>query len=308
MRKQEPVLDKLPPGARVALIRLRSLGDCVLTTPAIEILKTARPDLQIGVVVEDRFSAVFAGNPAVSAILPPSYSAILRWHPKLALNLHGGTRSQLLTLASLARWRAGFAHHRGAGQYNIRIPRAQEIFGEERTVHTAEHLASAMFYLGVGPGEIPRAHLYAAPPPPGPRYAAIHAASAAAYKTWRAEGFLAVARHIESTRGLEPVFLGAAGDDFAPFAQYRCLAGRPLEEVKSVLSAASLFVGNDSGPAHMACAFGVPLVVLYGRVEHRAIWAPWRPAAARTLVSAEGIAAIRTEDVIAAIDELGGIR
>ena len=32
------VLERLSPGARVAVIRLRSLGDCVLTTPAISLL------------------------------------------------------------------------------------------------------------------------------------------------------------------------------------------------------------------------------------------------------------------------------
>jgi len=29
------VLERLPDSARVAIVRLRSLGDCVLTTPAI---------------------------------------------------------------------------------------------------------------------------------------------------------------------------------------------------------------------------------------------------------------------------------
>ena len=33
----------------MAVIRLRSLGDCVLVTPALEILKRARPDLQVAV-------------------------------------------------------------------------------------------------------------------------------------------------------------------------------------------------------------------------------------------------------------------
>ena len=34
----------------------------------------------------------------------------------------------------------------------MRIPRAQEILGVERKVHTAEHLASAMFFLGAPAG------------------------------------------------------------------------------------------------------------------------------------------------------------
>ena len=64
----ESVLERVPAGARVAVIRLRSMGDCILTTPALAILKQSRPDLSIGVVVEDRFAALMEGNPDVSAV------------------------------------------------------------------------------------------------------------------------------------------------------------------------------------------------------------------------------------------------
>ena len=70
----ENALESLSPGARVAVIRLRSLGDCVLTTPALEILKTARPDLRIAVVVEDRFAPIFEGNPDIDEILGPPFA------------------------------------------------------------------------------------------------------------------------------------------------------------------------------------------------------------------------------------------
>src|SRR5438552_2667160 len=120
------VLERLPAGARIAIIRLRSLGDCVLTTPALRILKSARPDLRIAVVVEDAFAAVFEGNPDVERIVPPVTSEVARFGPDLVLNLHGGTRSAQLTLACRARLRAGFAHFRFSAIYNVRIPRAQE--------------------------------------------------------------------------------------------------------------------------------------------------------------------------------------
>ena len=141
------IIDRIPAGARILLIRLRSMGDCVLTTPAVGILARSRPDVKIGVVVEPRFAAIFEDNPAIAAILQPSWIQVARWHPALCLNFHGGRRSMALTLASRAAIRAGFGHHRGSGLYHIRIPRAQEILGVERPVHTAEHLASAMFYL-----------------------------------------------------------------------------------------------------------------------------------------------------------------
>src|SRR5882724_5914806 len=123
------VLDQLPQGARAVVIRLRSLGDCVLTTPALALLKQTRPDLAIGVAVEERFRAVFEGNPAISQILPARWAAVRKWGPALCVNLHGGTRSQWMTALSGAKWRAGFANHNTTLAYNIKIPRAQKILG-----------------------------------------------------------------------------------------------------------------------------------------------------------------------------------
>jgi ADP-heptose:LPS heptosyltransferase len=281
----ERVLASLPPGSRVAVVRLRSLGDSVLTTPALDILKRFRPDLRIAVAVEDRFRAVFEGNPDLEAILPPAPGSVRRFHPALCLNFHGGTRSVWMTLFSGARWRAAFGHNRCQFAYNLRIPRAQEILGVDRKVHTAEHLASAIFYLGAPVCEIPRAKLFAqAPVPPGGPFAVIHAVAAAPEKTWPADHFLEIARRLRSS-GLEPVFIGAASDDLARFDGYRALRGAPLSEVKSTLAAAAVFIGNDSGPAHMAAAFGIPSVVLFGPSDP-VIWGPWRtPGQVLTLES-----------------------
>src|SRR5271155_4989980 len=77
--RMDHVLDRLPPGSRVAVLRLRSLGDCVLTTPALALLRQARPDLEIAVVVEDAYAAVFNGNPAVDRILKPGVASLVRW-------------------------------------------------------------------------------------------------------------------------------------------------------------------------------------------------------------------------------------
>lgn len=272
----ESVLASLPQASRVAVVRLRSLGDCVLTTPALHILKHARPDLRIAVVVEDRFRELFEGNPDVDATLPPESSAVRRFAPWLCLNLHGGTTSAWITAVSGAPIRAGFAHFRNRLVYHLRIPRAQEILGAERKVHTAEHLASAIFYLGAERCEIPRARLFVAPGPARPAIpiAVIHPFAAAPEKTWPADRFIAVAEHLERS-GMEPVFVGGAGDDFSPFGRRRTIAGRSLASLKSLLSCAALFVGNDSGPAHMAAAFGLPVVVVFSASDPE-IWGPWR--------------------------------
>jgi ADP-heptose:LPS heptosyltransferase len=271
----ESVLDQLPRGARVAVIRLRSLGDCVLTTPALDILKRARPDLKLAVMVEDRFRAVFEGNPSLDAILGPSLPVLRAWSPRLCLNLHGGPRSAWMTAASGARFRAGFGHFRHRFAYNLRISRAQQILDVRRKVHTAEHLASAMFWLGAPRTEVPRARLYTVNPPEPPETprAVIHAVAATPEKTWSAAGFTAVAAHLRD-RGMEPVFIGSPDDDLTPFRAFR-VQKSSLTHLKSLLASASLFVGNDSGPAHMAAAFGLPVVVIFGPSDPE-IWGPWR--------------------------------
>lgn len=296
-----PVLNRLPQGSRIAVIRLRSLGDCVLTTPAISLLKAHRPDLEIGVVVEGRFRGVFEGNPDIAELLPPELGAIARWQPKLALNFHGGTRSMWLTLASRAPIRAGFAHHAWRVVYNERIPRAQQTLGKERPVHTAEHLASAMFWIGVPRAEIPRAKLVSAASLNAGNYAAIHAFASAPEKAWPSDRFLAVARQLKES-GLKPVFLAGPADDVSPFGEFEVHRNAPLSEVKSILSGAQLFVGNDSGPAHIAAAFGVPVVVLFGP-SNPVTWAPWRTEA-QVLTSAEGMAGISVAQVISAAESL----
>jgi ADP-heptose:LPS heptosyltransferase len=295
-----PVIERLPDGARVAVVRLRSLGDCVLTTPALSLLRRHRPGLRVAVVVEDRFSGVYAGNPDVDAILPPEAARLRAWRPDLCLNLHGGTRSAVLTALSGARWRCAFAHLRYPWIYNVRIPRAQRILGVERVVHTAEHVASALFFLGVPLSAIPRARLFClspAPAPPAP-YAVLHPFASQPDKTWPAERFGELAARLE----MPVTILGGPGDDLSAFADFPCLAARPLEEVKTLLSRASLFVGNDSGPAHMAAAFGVPLAVLFGSSD-AAVWRPWN-APCEVLSSPSGIQSISVDQVLAAVARL----
>jgi lipopolysaccharide heptosyltransferase III len=294
------ILEQLPQAARVGVIRLRSLGDCVLTTPGLALLKRARPDVKIGVAVEQRFAPVFENSPVVDQILAPIWQAVRRWKPSLCVNLHGGTRSQFMTALSGAKWRAGFAHHNFTFAYNIKIPRAQRILDVNRTVHTAEHLASAFFALGVPVEEVPRAQLTASDSPIAGRYAVLHPFASAAEKTWPGERFCEVARYLELWH-IHPVFLAGPGDDPAPFRAHQIVQGT-LAQMKAVLSKASVFIANDSGPAHVAAAFAVPSVVLFS-TSNPAIWAPWRTES-EIVVAPEGMKTISVSRVIAALERL----
>jgi len=115
LRRSEPILNPasllpdLPAGARILIVRLRSIGDIVLLTPALHLLKAWRPDLRISVMIESRFRDLLQGNPAVEEILIPwkgtgarkllsRLTAVRELRGRgfsLCVNLHGGPSSRL---------------------------------------------------------------------------------------------------------------------------------------------------------------------------------------------------------------------
>jgi heptosyltransferase-2 len=95
-------------------------------------------------------------------------------------------------------------------------------------------------------------------------------------KQWLAERFAQTADTLAERDGLQTIIIGAAGDVEAanqvaslmrtPVAN---LAGRTsIAELKAVLSLCSLMISNDTGPAHVSAALGVPTVVVFGPTEH----------------------------------------
>jgi len=66
---------------------------------------------------------------------------------------------------------------------------------------------------------------------------------------------------------------------FAGLTAFTCRDNLSLAGLKSLIAGAALFIGNDSGPAHVAAAFGIPTVAIFGSSNSTA-WRPWRSTAA----------------------------
>ena len=302
------LLPGLPPGARILVIRLRSIGDIVLLTPALRLLKEWRPDLRLSVVVESRFHELLEGNPAVEEIFAPDQGsgwrefrsryevirALRRRAFAVCINLHGGPTSRLLTRWSGARWRVGFAHFRGLGLYPILVPDARTVLSQP-SIHTAEHQAAAFFYLGLPRQEIPRAQLFSGLAQatwwdtkrqdlgiaPGKPYAIVHPTALYKTKEWAPEKFAQIGKYLEKQAGLIPVLTCGPGESAVLDAVEKAAGGRvrrlenmSIAQFAAALAGARLFVGNDSGPAHMAAALARPVVVIFGS-SSSPIWGPW---------------------------------
>ena len=163
-----------------------------------------------------------------------------------------------------------------------------------------------MYHLGVPFAPIPPARLFSGGAPL-PRhltspYAVIHPVASQPEKTWPPAFFLEAAQHIKRSLGLEPVFISGPGEDLSPFQKWPTFTNIPLAQIKRLLQEATLFLGNDSGPAHMAAAFQLPTIVLFGPSDP-VVWAPWRTHS-EVLVSEGPIHNIAPQQVIVALEKM----
>jgi hypothetical protein len=112
-------------------------------------------------------------------------------------------------------------------------------------------------------GAIPRIPCESSPE----NFAVIHPFSGSLKKNWAFEKFQALARGLERTM---PVYWCAGPDDPPiPGAIYL----ENLYDLACWLARARLYIGNDSGIAHLAAAVGTPVLALFGPTDP-ATWAP----------------------------------
>ena len=283
-------------------MRLRSLGDVVLTTPAIEALHEYRPDLRIVVAVEPAFTAILEGNPSVAEIFPvrhflPDAVRLARRHFPLVLNQHGGPTSALLVAATLAPVRVAWQQSQFSALANVLVPGPEAFFGD-RGVHTAEHRLTQLWWIGLPRGPVPAARVYpqkdalvsvgtvlaAHGVAPGRPYAVLQPGAAFATRRWRLENFVPLAEWLASEWKLVPIVLLGPGERelraeaASAFGGFRppavVVEGLDLRQLAALLSQARLFVGHDTGPTHVAAAAGCPVVEIFGS-STPVYWRPW---------------------------------
>ncbi len=280
-------------------MRLRSLGDIVLETPAIAALHAWRPDLRLNVLVESAFAAVLEGNPAVAEVIEfrgmAATARLLRRRKFAAVfNQHAGPRSALLTWATGAPVRVGWRTKQFARLYNYRALEPQEIYGHG-AIHAVEHRMAQFYWAGLPRQPIPCAEVFPQPDaleavasrlagrgiPRGANYAVIFPGASTFTKRWATEEFSAAAKHVLARHNLAPVFcLGPGEEEIRDAVQERVakefavLESLELRELIALVAGARLFLGNDAGPAHVAAAAGVPAVVIFGS-SNSVQWRPW---------------------------------
>jgi ADP-heptose:LPS heptosyltransferase len=283
--KTKDLFRKLPPDARILLIRLRSMGDCLLLTGPVQALKEEFPGFRISVVAESRFAACYDGNPDFDEIisLPDKRSALPLAARKFEaiVNLHGGP-------TSLAYSWLAWGPKIGAQQFQFRMLYNGLVPAVEPHTHSVEVTMSAFRWLGLQrSGEAPPLRFVSHPVEAEKMrkamrnrdYAVIHPGALLSTKRWAPERFAEVARTLQA-QGLAIALTGAPGDEPAIAAvasevpDASILFKLTIPELAELIRGARLYIGNDSGPMHLASAVGTPTVASWGSSDSQA-WHPW---------------------------------
>ena len=289
---------------RVLIVKLRSIGDTVLATPSISAIRRFLPDAQIDVLLEDWVAPVLEGLDGLTSVIPVGNGSLQRLKVMnrlrrerydVAFNLHGGTTSTFFTAASRSRHRVGWAEYQYSFLYNHLYPSAAEFWGRS-TTHSAEQQLALLGYAGIPVRDRPKSRLTVLPEAMTEmgrtlgrlglfeqRIALIHPAAAFATKQWPSGNFARVAEFVKGV-GLSPVLVVASNERSiieavrnASDSAIDAFADLTLPEITALASRSALFVGNDSGIAHIAAAVNTPSVVIFGS-SNRGHWRPWTDA------------------------------
>jgi lipopolysaccharide heptosyltransferase II len=276
----------------ILVMRLYFVGDVLLSTPVFEALKGAFPRANLTLLLKRRALEVVERNPFVDNVVV--YDGVSNYHSPawlaslagrlrkarygLCVDLTGDLRSSWLLLASDPGFRIGF-NHAGCGfLLDRRTPYRSE-------GHVVDHLVGTVSPVGATlQGPVPRLYLTDRERRSAIRmvhergieedagYVVVSPGANWEFRRWPAVRFGHLAAMVRDRLGLRSVIVGSADDAglanevlTASDGAATSIAGATsLRDLAAVSAAASAFVGNDSGPMHLAASQGTPVVALFG--------------------------------------------
>jgi len=289
---------------RALVIKLRNIGDVLLSSALFRALKQARPGLWTSALVPAGTEDMLTGNPDVDEVITTTRGGFVEGarllkrlrsrRYDLAINMTEGDRGAVLAFASGAPCRIG-VDPAGKGF----IGKARLFSRVVRLVEDGRHKAlidmDLLGPLGIRPDGAhvglftSRAQdarvekmLRDAGVGPGAPLAVVHPTSRWLFKCWRDEAVAEVIDYLEG-RGMRVALTsGPDGRELEKAHGILSLA-KPgpldlagmltLKELAALLKRSTLFFGVDTAPMHMAAALGVPVVALFGPSDHRT-WGP----------------------------------
>jgi heptosyltransferase-3 len=294
---------------RILVLCRHALGDIVLARPIFQNLRAWRPDAWIIAAAYPDQVPWLVLHPELDQILTiPRYSNSgrksdgwlslireMRREPiELAYDMTQTERSSMFMLASGAKKRVGFAQadvkmrHKVYtdlmvwSEEGIAANHSRELYLEPLAA-AGVPIVSRDVVVDVEPHEreaaraLIRAHV---PDGPGP-LVLVHPGASTANKCWPAEGFAAVCDELQESGAAQLLMLcGPREQDRVGAVRGRMRTeiaviqgALQIRELAALLQQVDVFLGNDSGPTHLAAAVGTRVVALFGGASP----IQWRP-------------------------------
>ncbi len=288
---------------KILVIKHGAFGDIVLSLPAMAAIRAAHPQAQITLLTTPPYAKLLAASPYFDQIETDSRPAIwnlpglLRLREQLrgfdmVYDLQTSARSSnYFALAGKPSW-SGIAK-------GCSYPHAD---ANRNHIHTRERLAGQLAAAGISTiqpdlswltgANISRFNL--------PEKFALLVPGASVHrpeKRWPEQNFAALARSLK----LPSIIIGGAGE--AQSVPGLNLTGQTsFLELAAITARASLAIGNDTGPMHLAAALGIPAVVLFSAASNPALTAPRYPGGGfPTILSAPALSDLPVAQVLASL-------
>ena len=281
---------------KILALQLKRIGDLILTTPALRAIRRAWPEAHVALGVMNGTAALLPTIPhADGGIVFGRGRGFAPWQQvftggwDLCFDFTGNDRSAFATALSRAKTRVSFEwvkrNRLRALAYNAWSPSVV------REVHTAQHYLD-LVAQATGDSDaaddlrpelsLPRELQSTA----GEAYALLHPGTARPEKYWFPERWCEVATHLKSAHGLKSVI--TCGPHPFERAHAESINHQPsainhppdLLALASLVARARIVISCDTAVVHLASAFRVPQIALFGPTNpfH------WRPLHERALV------------------------
>ena len=276
----------------IAIFQTSFIGDSVLTTPLIR--KTAKlfPEAKIVVITRPQTEDIFRPMKEVSQIILndkkgwnkiagvwKTANAIKATKADILLVPHRSFRSALIAWLSRVPVRIGFTSSEGRFLYTKTVPFSWMIHDAERNLSLLQGIVKEKFtaeklnmdYASSAEENVER--LMKDFNLEGKTLVGIHAGSAWPTKCWPMEYYVKLISRLQTELGVQAVLVGGGKKD-TDLGEKICqlstghaasLCGKTsLADLMALMQHLKLFITNDSGPMHIATAFDVPTLAIFG--------------------------------------------
>lgn len=290
---------------RILMVRLDRIGDVLLSTPAIRAVRKAYPEAYLAFMVRPYARDVLEGNPDLDEVIVYDKAKGIRGSAAmirllrakrfdLAIILHPTTRTHIVTYLSRIPERVGFDRKLGS-VLTKKIPHTKQ----HGLKHEIDYTLDVVRSLGIEPASrvlsmplnsrseanIERLFLERGIDD-SDTLVVINPGASCRSKRWLPRRFAAVADELSKVRGVKIILLAAPSDKEYADSVERVMENpcinlsgmTTVADLASILRRARLFISNDSGPVHISCAVGTPVIAIFGRADKGLSPIRWGPS------------------------------